>query len=128
MAALLKRLRNAWRSHANAGGRRKFRRGVLPASANLEGATRWTESRRGTRKPVGGLRAGDVMRALVVLMIYLIGVGVALAPTIRAKWNSVSAADFAMSVGPGTARIRLAGDLLSQHHRRLRIHDGGLAF
>ena len=39
------------------------------------------------------------MRALVVLMIYLIGVGVALAPTIRAKWNSVSAADFAMSVG-----------------------------
>ncbi len=41
------------------------------------------------------------MRTLiaVVLMIYLIGVGVALAPTIRAKWNSVSAADFAMSVG-----------------------------
>src|SRR5271165_4248560 len=72
-----------------------------PASADLEEGR--LEGPRVLAEPESPsarcARAGDVMRALVVLMIYLIGVGVALAPTIRAKWNSVSAADFAMSVG-----------------------------
>ena len=41
------------------------------------------------------------MRALIaiVVIIYLIGVGVALAPTVRARWNSGTAAQFAASVG-----------------------------
>jgi hypothetical protein len=41
------------------------------------------------------------MRALIaiVVIIYLVGVGVALAPTVRAHWNSGTAADFTASVG-----------------------------
>jgi len=41
------------------------------------------------------------MRALIALIVivYLIGVGVALAPTIQAKWSSASASDLATSVG-----------------------------
>jgi hypothetical protein len=41
------------------------------------------------------------MRALIALIIivYLVGVGVALSPTIRANWNSAPAADLAASVG-----------------------------
>ncbi len=41
------------------------------------------------------------MRVLIALIvvIYLVGVGVALAPTIQAKWTSASAADLATSVG-----------------------------
>jgi hypothetical protein len=41
------------------------------------------------------------MRVLIGLMviIYLVGVGVALAPTIQAKWNSASASELATSVG-----------------------------
>jgi hypothetical protein len=41
------------------------------------------------------------MRALIALIviIYLVGVGVALAPTIQAKWNSASASELATSVG-----------------------------
>jgi hypothetical protein len=40
------------------------------------------------------------MRVLVALIvvIYLVGVGVALAPTIRGKWGSASASDLASSV------------------------------
>jgi len=41
------------------------------------------------------------MRALIalVVIVYLVGVGVALAPTIESKWNSATAAEFASSVG-----------------------------
>jgi hypothetical protein len=40
------------------------------------------------------------MRALIamVVIIYVVGVGVALSPTIQAKWNGASASDFAASV------------------------------
>jgi hypothetical protein len=40
------------------------------------------------------------MRALIalVVIVYLVGVGVALAPTIQAKWNTASASDLAASV------------------------------
>ncbi len=40
------------------------------------------------------------MRALIALIVivYLVGVGVALSPTIQAKWYSASASDFATSV------------------------------
>jgi hypothetical protein len=46
------------------------------------------------------------MRALVALIviIYLVGVGVALSPTIRAKWNSATAAELAASVGEDLPR------------------------
>jgi hypothetical protein len=41
------------------------------------------------------------MRMLIALIVvvYLIGVGVALSPTIQAKWSSASASDLATSVG-----------------------------
>ncbi len=40
------------------------------------------------------------MRALITLLviIYLVGVGVALAPTIKANWSTASAAQFVRSV------------------------------
>jgi len=40
------------------------------------------------------------MRALiaVILIIYIVGIGVALAPTIQGKWTGSSASDFASSV------------------------------
>jgi hypothetical protein len=40
------------------------------------------------------------MRALLTLLviIYLVGVGVVLAPTIKANWNSASAAQFVENV------------------------------
>jgi hypothetical protein len=40
------------------------------------------------------------MRALIALIVivYLVGVGVALSPTIHAKWNSATASDLARSV------------------------------
>jgi hypothetical protein len=40
------------------------------------------------------------MRILIALIviIYLVGVGVELSPTIQAKWNSTSASDFATSL------------------------------
>jgi hypothetical protein len=43
------------------------------------------------------------MRALIALIviIYLVGVGVVLSPTIQAKWNGASASDLATSVGQG---------------------------
>jgi hypothetical protein len=41
------------------------------------------------------------MRALIALIVivYFVGVGVALSPTIRDKWNSAPASDLAASVG-----------------------------
>ena len=41
------------------------------------------------------------MRALIALIVivYLVGVGVVLAPTIQAKWSSAPASDLATSVG-----------------------------
>jgi hypothetical protein len=40
------------------------------------------------------------MRALIALLlvVYLVGIGVALAPTIQAKWTGASASDLASSV------------------------------
>jgi hypothetical protein len=40
------------------------------------------------------------MRALIALLVivYLIGVGVVLAPTVKAKWNTASTSQFAASV------------------------------
>jgi len=42
-----------------------------------------------------------IMRTLIglILVIYLVGVGVELSPTIQAKWTSASASDLATSVG-----------------------------
>jgi hypothetical protein len=41
------------------------------------------------------------MRAIVALIVilYLVGVGVVLAPTLQAKWNSATASELATSVG-----------------------------
>jgi hypothetical protein len=46
------------------------------------------------------------MRALIaiILMVYLVGVGVALSPTIREKWNSAPASDLVASVGQDLPR------------------------
>jgi hypothetical protein len=40
------------------------------------------------------------MRTIIslIVIIYLVGIGVALSPTIQAKWNSSSASDLAASV------------------------------
>ena len=42
-----------------------------------------------------------IMRGLIALIviIYLVGVGVVLVPTIQAKWNSATASDLTTSVG-----------------------------
>lgn len=40
----------------------------------------------------------------LALVIYLIGVGVALAPTIRSKWNTATASDLAGSVAQDLPR------------------------
>ncbi len=41
------------------------------------------------------------MRGLIALIVivFLVGVGVALAPTVESKWNSATASEFADSVG-----------------------------
>jgi hypothetical protein len=41
------------------------------------------------------------MRLLLALLVivYLVGVGVSLSPTIRSKWNSATAAELTTSVG-----------------------------
>ena len=41
------------------------------------------------------------MRALIglIVIVYLVGVGVALAPAIQAKWSTASASDLATGVG-----------------------------
>ena len=60
------------------------------------------------------------MRGLIALIviIYLVGVGVALAPTVESKWRSAPAAEFADSVGrnlpyalawPARAFLSIAG-------------------
>jgi hypothetical protein len=40
------------------------------------------------------------MRVIIALIVivYLVGVGVALSPTFQAKWNSASASDFTASI------------------------------
>ena len=40
----------------------------------------------------------------LVLIIYLVGVGVALAPTIRANWSTATASDLAASVAQDLPR------------------------
>jgi len=35
----------------------------------------------------------------LILIIYLVGVGVVLAPTVGAKWSAAPASDFAQSIG-----------------------------
>ena len=59
------------------------------------------------------------MRALIslIVIIYLVGVGVALSPTIQAKWNSASASDLATSVGQALPNAIAAGESLPQHSR-----------
>jgi hypothetical protein len=59
------------------------------------------------------------MRALIALavIIYLVGVGVALSPTIQAKWNSASASDLATHRAGSTQRGHMAGKGPSQHGR-----------
>jgi len=41
------------------------------------------------------------MRALLsmIVIVYLVGVGVVLAPTVQANWSTAPASDFAASVG-----------------------------
>jgi hypothetical protein len=43
----------------------------------------------------------DDMRGLIslIVIIYLVGVGVALAPAVQEKWNSATASDFVASIG-----------------------------
>ena len=54
-----------------------------------------------SRVPVDLQLGPNAMRGLIALLvaIYLIGVGVALFPTIESKWNNASASDLAASVG-----------------------------
>ena len=73
----------------------------------------WTPARAGAQPLFAGTRRGVArfapqaelrsmtMRALIALMVivYLVGVGVALSPTIRAKWNNALTSDLAASVG-----------------------------
>ncbi len=40
----------------------------------------------------------------LVVIIYLVGVGVALAPTIEAKWRTATASDFAASIAQDLPR------------------------
>ena len=42
----------------------------------------------------------------LILIIYLVGVGVVLAPTVRAKWSAAPASDFAQSIGQDLPRWR----------------------
>lgn len=45
--------------------------------------------------------AGEAVRVLIALIVivYLVGVGVELAPTIQANWSSATAAEFASRIG-----------------------------
>ena len=47
-----------------------------------------------------------MMRLVIslALIIYLVGIGVVLAPTIRLKWNTATASDLAASVAQGLPR------------------------
>jgi len=60
---------------------------------------------RGTSSVIGRCaeaeaEAGEAVRGLIalILIVYFIGVGVALAPTIEANWSSATAAEFASRV------------------------------
>ena len=57
------------------------------------------------------------MRVLIALLViaYLVGVGVALAPTIKANWSTGPASQFVESVTAES--VVLAGDGISQHCR-----------
>ena len=58
------------------------------------------------------------MRLLLalIIIIYLVGVGVFLAPTVRSTWNSEPASGFAAERRAGAAgRPRLAGQGFPQH-------------
>ena len=60
------------------------------------------------------------MRALIALIviIYLVGVGVALSPTIQAKWNGASASELRHKRRAGSPQCsRVAGEGLPQHNR-----------
>ena len=59
------------------------------------------------------------MRAAIALIviIYVVGVGLVLSPTIQAKWNGASASNLAASRTGSAQRTRVAG-------RNLRQHDG----
>jgi hypothetical protein len=60
-----------------------------------------TGRRNEQRRPTFRLTFGEqFMRALIalVVVVYFIGIGVALSPTIQAKWNTASASDLATSV------------------------------
>jgi hypothetical protein len=65
-------------------------------------ATLFAGTQRGVARFTGQpeLRS-TIMRALIALIVivYLVGVGVALSPTIRAKWANAPASDLATSVG-----------------------------
>ncbi len=43
----------------------------------------------------------------LVVVIYLVGVGVALAPTVEAKWRTATASDFAASIAQDLPRAAL---------------------
>ena len=53
------------------------------------------------RYAFGGQMGDIVMRAVIALIVivYFVGIGVALAPTFQAKWNSATAPDLATNVG-----------------------------
>jgi hypothetical protein len=46
-------------------------------------------------------RENTAMRALIatILIVYLVGVGIALAPAVRTNWNNVPASELASTVG-----------------------------
>jgi hypothetical protein len=59
------------------------------------------------------------MRLLIalIIIIYLVGVGVVLSPTVRSTWDSAPASALAQSVAQGTAqRPRLAGQSRPRDH------------
>ena len=67
------------------------------------------------------------MRAIIALIVivYLVGVGVVLAPTIQAKWNGASASDLATSVGQALPTRSRGRQGLPQHDwPRLTAFDG----
>jgi hypothetical protein len=76
--------------------------------ARRDAASKERSSPRGVHHCNRADRESGVMRLLVALavIIYLVGVGVALAPTVENKWSSVPASEFATSVAqalPGAA-------------------------
>jgi hypothetical protein len=67
-------------------------------------AMRAQHSAHGTNRSARGYRLeleNALMRLLIslIVIVYLVGVGVALSPTIRSNWNTASASDLATTVG-----------------------------